>query len=111
MSVSGELSAETNGVTTRISADGSLVRWDLVDATSALARRSASRREVARVSEMLRHTGVTVLIEESGKPLLELGQRRSLLGRALFGTPTVQPRSVFRLAALRWRLRSQRRFQ
>ncbi len=102
--IHGELTAETNGVATRVIGSGSLVHWDLVD--SARLARGANlpgRAVVRRLARRLAPLGVTVAITEGDRPLLELGAVRSRLGAVTFGSTAVRPRSLWRLGRLAWK--------
>lgn len=97
----GELVAETNNVVTTMVGNGSLLRWDVVDASAVFAGQGVGdRRAIGRAGDRLRSLGVVLLIHEHGKSLIEIGSTSSWLGRFLFGSSSVRPRSLVRLARL-----------
>jgi hypothetical protein len=101
LSVRSELTAETNGVTTRLTGDGSLLRWDLIDPVAVLAGQSGmNRASVARAADLLRSQGLVISIEEHGRQLLTLGATSSRLGSLLFRTSAIKLRAPFRLARI-----------
>ena len=107
LDIQGELTAETNGVTTTVIGSGSLVNWDLVN--SARVAQSGSlpgRADIRRLARKFARHGVTVTISEGDRPLLELGSVRSSLGAIVFGATSVRPRSLWRLARLAWKART-----
>ena len=104
LTVRSDLTAETNGVTTTLTGDGSLLRWELVEATTVFAAQPGMQRsELARVAEVLHAHGILLSVEEQGRPLLELGATKSRLGALLFRSSAVKPRAPFRLARIAFR--------
>lgn len=106
LQIEGELTAETNGVTTTVVGSGSLVTWDLVASTRIVESGGLpSRQQLRRLAKRLRRLGVTVAITEAHRPLVDLGCVRSPMGAALFGASSVRPRSLWRLGRLARRAR------
>lgn len=104
--VDGRLTAETNGVVTVLVGAGATVTWDLVDAATVVGGQPTVGRSTLRsIGERLHEAGVTLEVTEGHRSLLQVGATSSLLGRLLFGSPTVRPRAPVQLLRLARRAR------
>ena len=109
--VDGELTAAHGGSTTRLEAAGSALSWHIEDLSAILpGLPTTGRSSVARVAEALAGYGLTLSVVDARGVLIELGDsKRSILGRLLFGAPTVRPRRPLQLLIIAARVRRTRR--